>query len=182
MRVFIYALCEPDTGEIRYVGSSKNPRSRLTSHLSFGSSIAIRSWVKDLGARGLEPLLAILGEADSDAEAADLEARFILQFTRPRLLNALVPLPFRPIIRQTVRAGRPLEPTEGGMLLSEAIKTLRISQNEAGRQLDVTVGMVSRFISGQRLPGRTTCVAIQRVFGIDPASWDRPDASKRESA
>lgn len=94
MRVYIYALCEPDTGEIRYVGQSNNPAARLTYHLSNSAAANVRAWVSGLGGR--RPMSVVLGEVsaeDADAE----EARFIAQLRRPRLLNTILAGPKRRI-------------------------------------------------------------------------------------
>ena len=46
----IYALCEPDTGEPRYVGSAINPRERLKGHRSkYSEAPLVRAWLASLG-------------------------------------------------------------------------------------------------------------------------------------
>ncbi len=58
--VFIYALYEPETGEVRYIGKATDPQKRLYDHLkdSQGDCYRIR-WVKSLKRRGLKPLMRI---------------------------------------------------------------------------------------------------------------------------
>jgi len=62
--VFIYALKEPDTGEIRYVGKSENPHKRFQSHIYPPKSEKSyrANWVRSLRTRGLKPELEILDE------------------------------------------------------------------------------------------------------------------------
>lgn len=63
--VNLYVLCEPDTGEIRYVGMSKNPVDRLSRHVKEaqrGHSTHRKSWIRGLLSRGLRPRLELLFE------------------------------------------------------------------------------------------------------------------------
>lgn len=90
-RACIYALCEPDTGEVRYIGKAINPQLRLQRHLA-PHALARRShknsWLKNLLARGQSPMLCILQEAPLE-EAYELEKWWIAVY-RPngRLTNA----------------------------------------------------------------------------------------------
>lgn len=66
MTTFIYALCAPDTGAVRYIGKSDNPERRFKYHLS--TSVKRKSylgnWLRSLAE---EPNLVILREVLSDA-------------------------------------------------------------------------------------------------------------------
>lgn len=69
--VFIYALREPDTGEIRYIGQTKRlPSNRLGEHVSRARKKSERchriSWIQSLIARGLKPVLEILDQVPED--------------------------------------------------------------------------------------------------------------------
>lgn len=59
---FIYALKEPETGEIRYVGKSDNPKKRLACHLRCRERCYRTNWIKTIAERGLSPLLEIIDE------------------------------------------------------------------------------------------------------------------------
>lgn len=60
---YIYALTDPTTGEVRYVGKADNPKERLRKHL-LPSALAIKcrrtSWLKGLLNAGLMPRLHVL--------------------------------------------------------------------------------------------------------------------------
>lgn len=61
---FIYALKEPDTGEIRYIGKSDNPKYRLTRHVSEAKRMLQNTdrknnWIRSLATK---PLLEIVDE------------------------------------------------------------------------------------------------------------------------
>lgn len=61
---FIYALCEPGTRTVRYVGKSDNPKRRLKDHLSAarkGQETYACRWMRQLLAAG-KPQLFVLGE------------------------------------------------------------------------------------------------------------------------
>ena len=59
--VEIYALLCPETGEIRYIGKSRNSATRLRQHLSAAKSMTtpVNRWVHSLMQRGLAPVLKI---------------------------------------------------------------------------------------------------------------------------
>lgn len=88
--VYIYALCEPDTGEIRYVGRSSNPRNRITSHRKWGATRVVL-WLVELRARGLGPQLRILTTVNPGADATVAEIAAIAEHASDRLLNSSGP-------------------------------------------------------------------------------------------
>lgn len=59
---FIYALLEPDTNDVRYIGKSDNPKRRFQNHLTDKRKNHRTSWIKSLKNKGQEPLLIILEE------------------------------------------------------------------------------------------------------------------------
>lgn len=69
MDVFIYALSDPRTNEIRYVGKTVNMRSRLHGHIYDDEKTHKSAWIKSLKAKGLKPTMEVLesffDEADS---------------------------------------------------------------------------------------------------------------------
>jgi DNA-binding CsgD family transcriptional regulator len=65
--VFIYALHDPRSGELRYVGASANPQHRLTLHLC--PSQRARSgeqgaWMTELVRQNLKPSISIIEKSD----------------------------------------------------------------------------------------------------------------------
>lgn len=61
-KTFIYALCDPNTGEIRYVGKANNPERRLTCHLCDRKKSHKQRWIASLKRLGLIPSIKILAE------------------------------------------------------------------------------------------------------------------------
>jgi len=63
MTTFIYALKDPETGKIRYIGKAKDCKARLRGHLSDSRKHGHKNnWVKGLLSRGKKPELEILDE------------------------------------------------------------------------------------------------------------------------
>jgi len=62
--LYIYALLDPITSEVRYVGQTKNPRKRLLSHISLARTGRERNhkacWIKGLLSKELEPIQKLL--------------------------------------------------------------------------------------------------------------------------
>lgn len=68
----IYALADPRTNAIRYVGKADNPRKRLVSHHYEKRSTWKVRWLKQLSALGLVPTLIIVARvAKSDWQDAE---------------------------------------------------------------------------------------------------------------
>ena len=62
---FIYALCDPHTNEVRYVGKSDNPFLRLLNHCSEANRHTkshCKAWIRGLLNKGKKPFLQILLE------------------------------------------------------------------------------------------------------------------------
>ncbi len=80
-KVFVvYALADPDTDRIHYVGSSKHPHERLIQHRSENKNTPRSTekgrWWASLLDRGLSPNLIILEEV---AESTDIRRRLDIE-------------------------------------------------------------------------------------------------------
>jgi hypothetical protein len=62
LRLFVYALCEPDGRTIRYIGLSANLWKRLHGHYGHSTLPKIRQWMFSLRERGLVPSMVVLQE------------------------------------------------------------------------------------------------------------------------
>lgn len=66
-QVYIYALREKDTDEVRYVGQTRNLSSRLTSHLATGKIASVNrkdDWIGKTKARGGHIEMIVLEQCD----------------------------------------------------------------------------------------------------------------------
>jgi len=63
---FIYALCDPDTEIIRYIGKSDDPKVRYVQHIKDKHKTYKVNWIKKLKSSGKVPLLKILEEVDKN--------------------------------------------------------------------------------------------------------------------
>lgn len=89
---YIYTLSDPETGEVRYVGKTSNPRHRLASHIRVLHIFSHkRNWIKSLLDRGLEPVMDIIDEVPQNDPSSwiELEEFYIkyLSFCGCRLTN-----------------------------------------------------------------------------------------------
>lgn len=75
--VSIYALCDPDTDAIRYVGVTKKTlQERLEGHLIHPPSEGVREWVEELQLAGKVPSIRLL-ESTSPDQRYVVEQRYI---------------------------------------------------------------------------------------------------------
>src|SRR5260370_86161 len=82
----VYVLGEPREGTARYVGISKDPRSRLAQHMNEVENEK-RAWLAELKRMGLSPELEVLEtvverEGDVDAVAEERERYWISSLLR----------------------------------------------------------------------------------------------------
>lgn len=68
MIIYIYALLDPDTDEVRYVGKTDNTNRRLSRHIHVAENDnpAKVKWVTSLKANGKIPKMVILEESAPD--------------------------------------------------------------------------------------------------------------------
>lgn len=83
--IFIYALQDPRTQSIHYIGQSQHPQRRLHGHLSQARRNAEADakcfWIAELLAQELKPALVILEETDG-TQATEREAFWIVEMFR----------------------------------------------------------------------------------------------------
>ena len=81
MKYKIYTLADPDTGEVRYVGKTKNSlQHRLKQHIyeTFRYKSYKASWIKGLLLNEKMPIIELLDETNEDWQS--LESYWIAQF------------------------------------------------------------------------------------------------------
>lgn len=82
--VYIYALRDPESGSIRYIGKTKHIETRLAAHISKAkghhTDHHCAHWVRSLLAKGLQPELVIVKELAVDEDWKRAEAAAIVAF------------------------------------------------------------------------------------------------------
>lgn len=88
-RTAIYALCDPISGEIRYIGKANDPAKRFASHLhdSKRRKTPVYDWINKLNMQNAVPTMQVL--ASSVGDWRELEPLLIKQYLDDgaRLLN-----------------------------------------------------------------------------------------------
>ena len=84
----IYALIDPETDEIRYIGKSNNAQNRLNHHIRdrVKRKVPVSVWINDLMERGMRPRLVVL-ERVVDWEEAEIRLIAVSRARGDRLLN-----------------------------------------------------------------------------------------------
>lgn len=87
--IYIYALIDPISDEIRYIGKTKNIEKRYKQHLypkkRDNSKRAI--WLKELKINGLKPKIKVIDIAD-ESLWSDMEKLYIAEYSSDELLNS----------------------------------------------------------------------------------------------
>lgn len=86
--IFIYALRDPRTNAVRYVGQTIDPKVRYRHHLGGGTK-STRAWIVELRRAKLVPALEIVQTLRNPTreEAADAEYEYLVHFPEGALLN-----------------------------------------------------------------------------------------------
>jgi group I intron endonuclease len=90
-RVFLYALCEPGTRTVRYIGQTKDPRKRFDKHLSASSKNKnhLGYWLRSILDRSAQPNMIILRDVpESDLDLAERKYIRIARDLGMNLTNA----------------------------------------------------------------------------------------------
>jgi hypothetical protein len=77
MPIYIYALIDPFTSEVRYIGKSIRPKERLQNHCNERSHCHRTHWLQSLKAKGARPIQQILQTLPDGAEWQPVERRWI---------------------------------------------------------------------------------------------------------
>lgn len=88
-QVSIYALTDPSTGEIRYIGKANNAEKRFKGHLAeTRRKTPVYSWIKSLREKGMIPGLKVIVVCEqSDWEEQERKAIADARGKSMRLLN-----------------------------------------------------------------------------------------------
>jgi len=74
---YIYVLIDPNTRQVRYVGTSSNPKQRLANHYSDKRNQPKHDWFDSLRDNGQEPILQIVGGYSHDYNLLELEKQLV---------------------------------------------------------------------------------------------------------
>lgn len=85
MTDFIYSLEDPE-GNVRYIGKTRNPDSRLRAHVqkarSFETKNHAANWIRSLLAKGKRPVLKIVFEVPKGEDWQPYEKSFIAEYRK----------------------------------------------------------------------------------------------------
>lgn len=99
MKAYVYCLCDPDTDEVRYVGSSTNPRQRLRQHSNPNSPHPVLyKWIAEVRSSGKDVVLKIVQEHPHFSAARYAEEELIAEMAKKygtRLLNRYCRLTYK---------------------------------------------------------------------------------------
>lgn len=102
MKYKVYGLADPRNGNIRYVGVTASPNTRVVNHISeamTGTQTRKSEWIRDLIKNGMEPDIQILAEIENKLEACNAEREEIRKrFSSGMLTNVIVPPGLRSLI------------------------------------------------------------------------------------
>lgn len=135
----IYALTEPSTGEIRYIGQTVVPLAvRLAAHRNHGTQ-RVKTWIRDVEANGAQPGIIELESGVKTDALDEAEKSHIQRHASSNLLNVV----HNPHVDrmgfsslETRRSpGEPISLTDLGRSLGPVVKS---EVTEMGHHLKVT--------------------------------------------
>ena len=78
---FIYALIDPFTNKVRYIGKSTNPQKRFNTHLNTNDGTHCHNWINGLLNADAQPILEVIEEAENSI-INELEQFWIAEYKR----------------------------------------------------------------------------------------------------
>jgi Helix-turn-helix domain len=180
----IYALTDPDSGEVRYVGVSKSAWRRYASHLLMmkGSSDRV-AWIQSLHQQRKVPMLKIL-EENIPAEHATSRERWGIRHYRNQgivLVNREVKKPKR---ATSDRRQGPHPRSQPGENLLHPLLHWRVeygvTQQELVERAGVTQGAISHFEQYIRRPLPDALERLRSYTGLPTDAFIRPEQFLRE--
>jgi hypothetical protein len=163
--VTIYALVDPDSGEVRYVGQTKNVWKRYGTHLTMmQGSVAKQGWFLELQQRQQLPVLKIL-EAAVERSQAKIREQWWINYYRgdgADLVNA--------------KATRGPRGTLSDLLYQHGIHTIRKLCQETGlsRQRGWMLWWGKAGVGKQtaKLLHEKLGIPLEELMEVDPVPYD----------
>jgi len=84
--IYIYGLIDPESGELRYIGKSIDPKSRLANHMREVSNCHRSHWIQSLKAKGMKPDIVII-ESIRVMWPRQVEEKYWIKYFRDRGFN-----------------------------------------------------------------------------------------------
>lgn len=173
--VFIYALCEPGTRTVRYIGQTLNPEKRFREHVwhSRKRRTHLGNWIRELQRRGVRPNLVVIREVPySDWPEAERSFIRIARGLGMRLVNSteggegVVPT------SETRKKLRERWSIQRRMAQAERMR--RVSEGNRGRSFSKEhrdkLGAASRLAMTGRRKSASHCAAM-REAQVGEKSW-----------
>jgi hypothetical protein len=162
---WIYALREPNLKHIRYVGQTKNMKTRLAGHINAENTAPVAIWVKALKSNGYQPIVILLEEVN-DYEADERE-RFWIRHYRQQgqpLLNMHLGRNIQPKGVTLTTLGMPPD-------LRSAIE----AEVERRREIGIGASITSFCIEAIESYLKHTVPQTSRIVSIKLNTWRRDD-------
>lgn len=158
----VYALCDPRTGDIRYIGQAADIHKRYAQHLLEATKTPKKMWLEELKQEGLLPTLIILEHGISGQQILEREMYWIAHYLKrgDNLTNIVIPgrAPNGHAIHKKLtekqsktQQSKPVEPIK--TKVAQPAETM-LSAIEAGKILGVSGKTLLRIAGKDNIPKR----------------------------
>lgn len=172
----VYSLCDPRTGDIRYIGQAEDIYKRYAQHLIYGANNKVKwEWLMELKMLDLLPVLIIVEKGIKRSEIRARENYWITYYLErgDDLTNIVLPAQPKTKREKVKKAPVPRKENTADQecyTIRELIDGLSITLAELGRRANLNEVTVARIRDGERARRGTAnslLRAMSQIYGRD---------------
>lgn len=136
-QAYIYALKDPRTNEVRYIGITTNPKQRYIAHCSHHTRADAKGkWIKELKSANMKPKMEILEDCDLE-DGFQREHEVILEYVRVGanlLQETIIPPREQPTIKRMFSVSEEIANALDEYVAEQKSQQRNINASEVARQ------------------------------------------------
>lgn len=152
----VYALCDPRTGDIRYIGQTIDIHKRYAQHLLYSSEGAKKVWLDELKSAQLLPTITVLESNISDDQISEREMYWIAYYLERSCDLTNITLPAHRNPQNSERQGT----------IRKLLREYGFTMREVAHAMGIPESTLHHWASHNSIPKRKRIV-LSKILGCD---------------